>query len=286
MANGVWLVYSNPKSPEREEEYHAWYNQFHIQQVLRVDGMAAVTRYKLSHVQMEWMPPMAANPVWPYGKDVYLAIYEVDGNADPASVFARLRETESRRQSRDPENEPVAWGQGFFYQPLTRRETSITFKPTPEMRSPDGRPHSIWLVPTTPLSPEIEDEYNRWYIMQGNLSRPGFAGVTRYKMAPVQGRIDPRAPEPQGEWPFGTHSNMAIWEWDDPVAAANARRGGQPVRPPSAQPAAPVSRPANPLEARGRYSWMGSWPALHRADEHLLYEPITYRVTPLWVERL
>jgi hypothetical protein len=47
MAKGVLLVQSQASDPEREEEYHEWYEQMHIPQLCEIPGITGVRRFAL-----------------------------------------------------------------------------------------------------------------------------------------------------------------------------------------------------------------------------------------------
>ncbi len=269
MANNIFWVTSRPKSPEREEEFNVWYNHFHLAQMLKVPGVVAITRYKLSHMQMEWFPPSAVTPAWPYGKEfTHVAVYEVDGGVSPSQFFANLQANEANLTSRDPGNDPVEWGEQWFYEAFTGREKSVWLrKGGPAPSKPDEEPDHMFIVPISPLHPDLEEDFNRWYISQGNIRRPGFAAGVRYKLSPTQGSIDPKIAAPSGEWPFGQHTYLMIYQLYDPLAAYNDLR-------------ASVMAP-RPPGGGARYSWIAPWGSLRKVDEHIVYEPITYRVTPI-----
>ena len=63
MAKGVILVETRPSSPDREQEYNAWYDEVHIPELLALDGIVAARRLR---------------PV--DGKGPYVALYELDGD--------------------------------------------------------------------------------------------------------------------------------------------------------------------------------------------------------------
>ena len=67
MPKGKMLVYSNPASPEREAEFNEWYDSVHVPDVLKIDGIHAAKRFKVSGD--------ADTP----GR--YLAIYDVDADS-------------------------------------------------------------------------------------------------------------------------------------------------------------------------------------------------------------
>lgn len=72
-------VYSNALEG-REEEYGTWYDDVHIPDVLKVDGVLTGHRYQLTHIAKEG----AAPPV-----HQFLAVYELEG--DPDEIVAELR---------------------------------------------------------------------------------------------------------------------------------------------------------------------------------------------------
>jgi hypothetical protein len=270
--NNILLVYSSPKSPEREDEYNSWYNDFHLRQILKLPGFVAITRYKLSRTQTEWYPPMVNTPQWPYGIHSYLAIYELDRSADPAALFSAVRQGEHLRQSVDPDCDPVEWGEQWFYEAYAGREYAFVLDPNPSPpRDLDKQPYSIWLVPTTPISDDLENEYHKWYGLQGVLRNDGFESIARYRLSRVQGTIDSRSPEHEGEWPYGHHTFLAIWEVTDVETAYNSRRR-------------PRDLPPNPERMPPRRPWAANWPSLHKADEHIFYEPVTRRAVSPWLE--
>ncbi|OCB28774.1 hypothetical protein A5675_06395 [Mycobacterium malmoense] len=63
MAKGIMYVESRPSSPEREQEYNAWYDEVHIPELLTLDGIVAARRLR---------------PV--DGQGPYVAIYELEGD--------------------------------------------------------------------------------------------------------------------------------------------------------------------------------------------------------------
>jgi hypothetical protein len=187
VISNILIVHSSPKTSDREEEYNLWYNDFHLRQILKLPGFVAITRYKLSRVQTEWYPPMVDVPEWPYGRHSYLAIYEIDRNANPQAVFAAALEHEASRHSADPGSDPIAWGEQWFFEAYADREYCFGLSESQAVRATDEHPLPIWLVPTTPISNELENDYHKWYSFQGVLRNDGFESVVRYKLSGVQG---------------------------------------------------------------------------------------------------
>jgi hypothetical protein len=69
MTKAVLLVWSEPSSPDREEEYNEWYDSTHAPDVLRnVKGITSVRRFKVAQAQL--------GEVETPGR--FLAIYEVE----------------------------------------------------------------------------------------------------------------------------------------------------------------------------------------------------------------
>jgi hypothetical protein len=68
MAKGVMLVFTNPVSADREDDYNKWYNGVHKDEFCATEGVLGMTRYKLSEQQV----PGVERP--PYQ---YLTIYEL-----------------------------------------------------------------------------------------------------------------------------------------------------------------------------------------------------------------
>lgn len=67
MAKGVMLVFTNPASAEREDEYNKWYNGVHKDEFCAPEGVTGMTRYKLSDHQIPGVEGSAYK---------YLTIYE------------------------------------------------------------------------------------------------------------------------------------------------------------------------------------------------------------------
>ena len=273
MTHNLLLVFASPAEPEREDEFNFWYNTYNLQQVLRVPGVLAGTRYRLSHAQMDWFPPMTITPQWPYGKDSYVCLFEIDIGVSPSELFKALKDDEPARQTHSPDDDPAQFGLQLFYEATTERETQVWLEPgVPEPVGPeDHRPPPIFIVPTTPVSPEMEGEYSKWYVTQMNIRMPGIVAGTRYKLSTVQGMADSRGMVLEGAWPYGQHSHLMIYELSDTLTAANALR----ARTERARVAAG--------SGGGRYSWMAPWGPMRKADEHLVYEPVTNRVRRSWI---
>jgi len=67
MAKHVFVVLTNPVEG-KEDAYNEWYTNVHLGDVLKVPGIVAAQRFKLSDVQR-------GEPPFPWR---YLALYEID----------------------------------------------------------------------------------------------------------------------------------------------------------------------------------------------------------------
>lgn len=101
MARGILLVFSNPSSSDREEEFNAWYSGTHLPEFLRLPSVTAARRFRLSESQMR-MPPGT-----PLGGREYLAAYEVETD-DFGALCEEIMSTASERtQSAVLERDPL-----------------------------------------------------------------------------------------------------------------------------------------------------------------------------------
>jgi hypothetical protein len=84
MPSAVMLAFTSPTSSETEDDYNEWYSNKHIQDLVKLPGVKAATRYKMNH-DVETLPGVTG----PQQK--YLAIYEIEGDTD--EDLARFTET-------------------------------------------------------------------------------------------------------------------------------------------------------------------------------------------------
>jgi hypothetical protein len=73
MARTFMAVYSNPASPEQEDEYNTWYDDVHMTEIQQLPGVVAATRYRLADIAS------AAS-----SEHRYLAVYEMEGSSEEA----------------------------------------------------------------------------------------------------------------------------------------------------------------------------------------------------------
>jgi hypothetical protein len=87
VARGIVVVRSRPDSPEREDEFNAWYSGVHLRELLAVPGFVSARRFR--RVSGAEAPE-------------YLAVYEVEAD----DLAAPMREL--RRRSAAGETTPGA----------------------------------------------------------------------------------------------------------------------------------------------------------------------------------
>ena len=82
MTRGILYVESRPRSPEVLAEYHAWYSDTHLREILGVAGFVSARRFA------------------PVGDDgPFVAIYEIEADDLQAAVTS-LREASARGEVR------------------------------------------------------------------------------------------------------------------------------------------------------------------------------------------
>jgi hypothetical protein len=74
MARGIIYLETRPVTPDREDEYHKWYNDTHLAEICSVDGIISARRYAPTD-----------------GDGPFIAIYELECD-DLDSVVDGLRE--------------------------------------------------------------------------------------------------------------------------------------------------------------------------------------------------
>jgi hypothetical protein len=74
MPRGIIYLETTPVSPDREAEYHEWYNETHLEEICCVEGITGARRFAPTD-----------------GNGPFIAIYELDCD-DLDAVVGRLRE--------------------------------------------------------------------------------------------------------------------------------------------------------------------------------------------------
>jgi hypothetical protein len=74
MAKGIMYIESRPVSPEREADYHAWYDGTHLAELTTIDGVVSGRRFA---------PAGGTGP--------FIAIYELEAD-DLDAVMVRMSE--------------------------------------------------------------------------------------------------------------------------------------------------------------------------------------------------
>ena len=108
MPKGILYVESRPASPEQAADYHQWYNETHLPEMLSVDGFVSARRFE---------------PV--EGDGPFIAIYEFD--TDDLDTTSKAR---GRHQIRTQ----LHSGRG---RPTRRRWCAISWRSRPSPRTGD-----------------------------------------------------------------------------------------------------------------------------------------------------
>ena len=109
MPKGIMYVETMPVSPEREAEYHKWYNGMHLPQITSVEGIVSARRLAPSD-----------------GNGPFIAIYELDCD-DLDAAIQRLRELGATGTMTDLENlamEQLPFGSYSYRVPRSSRTQS------------------------------------------------------------------------------------------------------------------------------------------------------------------
>jgi hypothetical protein len=72
----VYLVFTNPVSEEREDEYNEYYSDVHAPEVVQSHGFVSARRFRLSDAQQ---------PAGVLAQYKYVTIYELDSDDLPAT---------------------------------------------------------------------------------------------------------------------------------------------------------------------------------------------------------
>lgn len=83
MAKAILYVETRPASPEEAADYHKWYNEVHIPEILKIDGFVSARRFE---------------PMEPGGP--FVAIYEIEADDVEVPRAALTEATQSGRNSR------------------------------------------------------------------------------------------------------------------------------------------------------------------------------------------
>ena len=86
MPRGIIYLETMPVSPEREADYHKWYNDVHLAEIVSVDGIVSARRFA---------------PI--NGNGPFIAIYELDSD-DVGGAVRRLAELGQSGQMSSLEN--------------------------------------------------------------------------------------------------------------------------------------------------------------------------------------
>ncbi len=121
MAKYVMFVMTNC-APGTDAEFNDWYNRIHLPDVLKVPGIVAAQRYKLTDEQRRTTRP-------DYG---YMAAYEIESNNLP-KTFSLMNEG-LKDVYKSPSMNPSTWA--YFFQPVGKRQVKAGAKAAAKKRKP------------------------------------------------------------------------------------------------------------------------------------------------------
>jgi hypothetical protein len=104
----LFLVFTRP-TPGREAEYNDWYDNEHLDDVLRVPGVTGAQRYSVA--------PMFTTPELVHG---YLAIYEIEAE-DPQTALEAISGAANTDAMHISDALDVMTAQTFLAKPISRR---------------------------------------------------------------------------------------------------------------------------------------------------------------------
>ena len=113
MAKMILAVLTNPVSQERDAEFNEWYTNTHLNDVLKVPGYVAATRFKVID------KPMMDGAELP--KQRYLAIYELDTDDVDQAAAQLMTAVQDGGMSLSDSLDPATVMANFYEQVSDRR---------------------------------------------------------------------------------------------------------------------------------------------------------------------
>src|SRR5882757_815464 len=113
MAKMILVVLTNPVSDERETEFNEWYTNTHLNDVIKVPGYIAATRFKVVD------KPMMEDAERP--KQRYLAIYELDTDDVDQAAAQLMTAVQDGGMSVSDSLDPATVMANFYEQVSDRR---------------------------------------------------------------------------------------------------------------------------------------------------------------------
>jgi len=161
-ARTIALEYISLDDALPESEFLRWHQAIHLSDLLKTDGIAAVTLYRNLKESLK------------EGQPRYLAIYRLDAD-DP--LLMRQTITQKRLPDGVKSLHVGIWD-------LLAMRTSVREPLRPQAGLPDGMPAALLAVPTICTDPSREKEFNDWYLythFHDILETPGLTQAHRYR---------------------------------------------------------------------------------------------------------
>jgi|GEM_PF-587260 hypothetical protein len=167
----ILLVLTNPGSPATETQYNQWYTNEHIPDVLAVPGYTQATRWRCYD---SWSP----------FEQKYFATYELE-----VADEAELRSVSDEHMRRIAAGDMRAAPSGAMDRDAMRAMYYVAVEPEQHSSvNPKQQANSIFVTYNQPRTPDVADEYNRWYRdvhLPDVLSCPGFISAQRFAMSGI-----------------------------------------------------------------------------------------------------
>jgi hypothetical protein len=160
------------RTPGREDEYDAWYERYHVTEVVRhVLGFESGRRYRLSGAQRR-----GVEPPWEL-----MTVYRLAGDTDIAAMHQSVIDN---RPNFTPGNGVIAEGhRTWVWTPVGQRLTAT--EPSPFA----GGDEHLLVILSNPAEGR-EEEYNAWYdachMPEALELIPGRVAARRYRLNDVQ----------------------------------------------------------------------------------------------------
>jgi len=172
-AKTIALVYTSCMDPSREYEFNHWYSKVHVPNLLEIQGIDNVYRYRNMAAELREDQPC------------YLALFRLS-SADPWDLMKRAMGEDSMIDCLE-----IHWVSVWDFIAYRRTVSPLA---RPERHLPDGMPEAIFVVPTVCTDPNREEEFRDWYLhthFHDLLETPGVVQAHRYRSL----NPDPRAGE-------------------------------------------------------------------------------------------
>jgi hypothetical protein len=93
MEKGILYATTRPTSPHREDEYHRWYDEQHLGDIIACDGFRLARRYE--PIEIPATGELGASGDGPPSEREFVAVYDLEAEDLGAAVASMLEQIES-----------------------------------------------------------------------------------------------------------------------------------------------------------------------------------------------